>query len=70
MLSKATSIVKYLPNRQIIGNYRVPFGFKAKYLGITLESKLTWQPHLNNAINRAKQYLYILRKAISKKFGT
>ena len=57
MFSKATSIVKHLPNRLIIGNHRVPFGFKAKYLGVTLDSKLTWQPHINNAINRAKQYL-------------
>ena len=69
MFSKATSIVKHLPNRLIIGNHRVPFGFKAKYLGVTLDSKLTWQPHINNAINRAKQYLYVLRKAISKKWG-
>ena len=34
IFSKATSIVKHLPNR-------VPFEFKAKYLGLTLDSKLT-----------------------------
>ena len=62
--------MKHLPNRLIIGNHRVPFGFKAKYLGVTLDSKLTWQPHINNAINRAKQYLYIIRKAITKKWGS
>ena len=48
--SKATIIVKLLPNRLIIRNHKVPFGFKAKYLGITLDSKLTWLPHINNAI--------------------
>ena len=69
MFSKATSIVKHLPNRLIIGNHRVPFGFKAKYLGVTLDNRLTWQPHITNDINRAKQYLYLLRKAISKKWG-
>ena len=66
MFSKATSIVKH--NRLIIGTHRVPFGFKMKYLGATLNSKLTWQPHLNITVSRAKQYLYTLRKAISKKW--
>ena len=69
MFSKATSIVKNLPHRLIIGNHRVPFGFKAKYLGVTLDSKLTWQPHIDHANNRAKQYLNILRNALSKKWG-
>ena len=69
MFSKATSIVKHLPNRLIVGTHRVPFGFKAKYLGVVLDSKLTWQTHIDNNVNRAKQYLYILRKAISKKWG-
>ena len=69
MFSKATSIVKHLTNQLILGNHRVPFGFRAKYLGVVLDSKLTWQLHINNAINRAKQYLSVLRKAISKKWG-
>ena len=69
MFSKATSINKHLPNRLKIGDHRVPFEFRAKYLGITLDSKLTWQPHINNAMTRAKQYLYTLRKAVSKKWG-
>ena len=69
MFSTATSITKHLPNRLKIGNHRVPFSFRAKYLGVTLDSKLSWQLHINNAITRAKQYLYTLRKAISKKWG-
>ena len=44
MFSKATSIAKHLPNRLIIGTHKVPFGFQAKYLGVILDSKLTWQP--------------------------
>ena len=68
MLSKATSIVEHLPNRLIIWNHRVSFGFKAKSLGVT-DIELMWQPHKNCALNRAKQYLYILNKAISNKWG-
>ena len=50
MYSKATIIVKHLPNRLIIGKHRVTFGFRAKYLGVTLDSKLMWHPHINIAI--------------------
>ena len=38
-------------------------------MGVTLDSKLTWDPHIDNVVSRAKQYLYMLRKAISKKWG-
>ena len=43
MFSKATSIIKYRPNKLIILKHRVPFRFKAKYFGVTLDSKPTWQ---------------------------
>lgn len=41
MFSQATNIKEKLPNRLEIGNHKVPFSFRAKYLGVTLDRKLT-----------------------------
>ena len=38
---------------------------KAKYLGITIDSKISWGPHINNITKKATNTLAFLRKNIS-----
>ena len=40
-----------------IGDIYVPFSKTAVYLGITLDSRLTWRKHLDDRISRSKKYL-------------
>ena len=40
-----------------IGDSYVPYSKSAVYLGITLDSRLTWRKHLDDRISRSKKYL-------------
>ena len=40
-----------------------------KYLGITLDSKLTFKPHIENKIKTAKKYLFATRSSIGSTWG-
>ena len=42
---------------------------EVKYLGLTLDSKLTFRPHVNNKIKAAKKYIFALRNSIGKEWG-
>ena len=60
---------KDLPNKLKVGNLDINFGKEAKYLGVTLDHKLLWTPHVDKTTNKNKQYLFMLRAAVSKKWG-
>jgi hypothetical protein len=47
----------------------VPLSKEVKYLGITLDSKLNWNPHIKNKICNAKRHLMALKGAIGKRWG-
>ncbi len=53
----------------VIKDTALPFKESVKYLGITLDSKLTWTEHVNNKLGKAKRHLMAFHKAISSKFG-
>ena len=69
IFSKAHRIERKAPNKLIIGNQSIEYTQHAKYLGVILDNKLLWNKHLDLATRRAKQFIFTLKKAISKKWG-
>ena len=57
------------PNRLQINEQRICFSHITKYLGVTLDSKLTWTTHWNNVIQRAREYVFMLIPFITRRWG-
>ena len=49
--------------------HELKFVDKVKYLGITLDSRLSFKEHVNERIKKAKTYLFTLRSSIGKTWG-
>jgi ribonuclease HI len=47
----------------------IPTGQKTKYLGLTLDSKLTWKPHIDEKVSKTKRILAQCRRAVGKTWG-
>ena len=58
-----------MPNKLKISEQDIEFSHEVKYLGVTLDSKMIWDVHFSNVIKRAKQYLFMLKKAVYKTWG-
>lgn len=41
----------------------------AKLLGVTLDSRLTWKPHIENQVTKSKRLLFLLNKCCKLKWG-
>ena len=39
------------------------------YLGVILDSKLSWGPHIRNKLDKARKYAMVIRAAISSTWG-
>jgi ribonuclease HI len=57
------------PNKLKVGGQNVDFGSTAKYLGVTLDSKLTWNKHFQANLDKAKRYLFTIRSVVQKGWG-
>ena len=57
------------PNQLVVNYAPVPFATSAKYLGITLNHKLTWNTHFASQIAKCKRYLHMLQKSVKKPWG-
>ena len=53
----------------LVNNNEVPFVNQLKYLGVTIDSKLSWKPHIQERISKAKRDLLIARKLVNKEWG-
>ena len=51
------------------GNVQIPISDETVLLGITLDRKLTFGPHVNRCVGKAKKLLMALRRCIGAKWG-
>ena len=47
----------------------IPYSKEVKYLRVTLDSKLSWRPHINSKISAAKKLMYVINQAIRGNWG-
>ena len=58
-----------MPNKLLMQGIPTEFGPEVKYLGVTVDSKLSWNKHIQNITTRAKKYLFTQRGAVQKSWG-
>lgn len=58
----------YNPRIKMYGQ-EVPRTKEFKYLGVIIDSKLNWKPHIDYAISKGKRTLWAARNMIAKKWG-
>ena len=56
----------YLNSHHLIA---VEFSTTTKYLGVHLDHKLLWTTHINQALKKAKAYLFMILKNVNTRFG-
>jgi hypothetical protein len=66
--NKRSSSLQMPKGLQIYGQ-EIPFSKTAKYLGVTLDDKLSWKPHIENKIKKAKRTLMAIRSVVGKSWG-
>ena len=57
------------PKQLQVDGKSVPYSSEVKYLGLTLDPKLQWRPHVKNKINKAKRTLFALSKEVRNNWG-
>ena len=69
LFTNKTKALKNLKNLQVNG---VPMEYSsgAKYLGVFLDSKLTFKKHLDEKVNKCKKHFFAIKSIIGKKWGT
>jgi hypothetical protein len=53
----------------IINDKQIEFSDEAKYLGVVLDSKLTWNSHIKAKVIKAKRLLFAIKNSIAKTVG-
>ena len=58
-----------LPAPLMLSGTTIPYVNEMKYLGIIIDNKLSWKPHINYRIKKAKKDLVCAKKMISDNWG-
>ena len=53
----------------MLGNQEIKYSTTAKYLGVTLDHRLTWRQHVENKIVKAKRLLLKVRNCMGRYWG-
>ena len=70
-----TIIVPFTKRRKInlkapsLGGIAIQYSTEVKYLGVVLDQKLTWNPHLEHVRNKATKAFWICRRLLGKNWG-
>ena len=57
------------PKKLTMSGVEIPYSDSVKYLGLTLDTRLRFNVHIDNKVMKAKKHLILLRNAISSTFG-
>ena len=52
-----------------MGGVELKYSKETKYLGVTLDSRLTWKPHITSKLAAAKKLIYIVNQAVRGNWG-
>ena len=70
MFTRATDKTIKYPKRLLkIGGKEVPLSTDTRYLGVYIDSKLTWNIHFDIVVKKAKQYLCSMVNCLNKTWG-
>ena len=58
-----------LPSKLIVSDQEIPYSDQARYLGLQLDSKLSWKPHVIHKIKHCKKLLFQASQAVGKLWG-
>ncbi len=58
-----------MPPKIIMGRKKLDFDDQVKYLGVTLDSKLSWSPHIRNKVIACKRLLFATKQAVGQLWG-
>jgi ribonuclease HI len=53
----------------MVNNQKIDYSTEAKYLGVTLDSKLSFKKHLTSKFAKAKRLMFAIKSCISKQIG-
>ena len=68
--TRATEKTRKVPGNKLrINGTDIPLSTETRYLGVQLDSKLTWNRHFDITVTKAKRYLCQLVGALSKYWG-
>lgn len=58
-----------LPPKIVMDGQDIPYSDQARYLGIQLDSKLSWTPHVTQKIKHCKKLMFQASQAVGKLWG-